>query len=421
LTATVVAVLGMQVVLIPAALADSRGTQPLRSSIGQAADGSPTTESMTITSQARASAGEFVQVLINGVVGDGVVSLTAISSLGATEQHAATVSGSAQFTLGEDVTRTSGEITLLARAADAVATASVIIEPGPAVGPITSVVGARSIVADAADRSMAVSMPPDTFGNTIADGSSLLLFRQHPDGTVTNGPVTVTHLLAWDVLPSGTRAGSNQIWFQADTVTGPAATLDEVAAAPMPFTLAPVDPQQVTPGADGQGLLAVRTSVLADGNGNVEPDGTQVTFDWRGPEGPSRTHAVTIAGVASMTIPAPVVPAVLTITGSCRGSVTTTTLTVEFASAVATVPVTAVRGADSMDVSVGPVLRAGGAYVPDGTVADVTVTDPAGDRLTASGPLVDGMLRLPVSGHTEPGLVTVVAQVLGTFGNVVVP
>ena len=420
-TATVVAVVGMQVVLAPVVLADSPGARPQRAAIWQAADGSPTTGTLTVTAPARATAGEFVQVSISGVMGDGTVSLTAINSLGASEQHAVPVSGSAQFTLGDDVTRTSGEITLLARAADAVATASVIIEPGSAVGPITSVVGARSIVADAADRSMAVSMPPDAFGNTIADGSSLLLFRQHPDGTVTNGPVTVKHLLAWDVLPSGTRAGSNQIWFQADAVTGPAASLDEVAAPPMPFTLAPVDPQQVTPGADGQGLLAVRTSVLADGNGNVEPDGTQVTFDWRGPEGPSRTQAVTIAGVASMSIPAPDVPAVLTITGSCRGSVSTAPLTVEFASVVAIVPVTAVRDADSMDVSVGPVLRTGGAYVPDGTVADVTVTDPAGDRLTASGPLVDGMLQLPVSGHTEPGPVTVVAQVLGTFGNVVVP
>ena len=161
--------------------------------------------------------------------------------------------------------------------------------------------------------------------------------------------------------------------------------------------------------------------MLADGNGNVEPDGTQVTFDWRGPEGPRPDPGGDHSRCCSMSIPGPDVPAVLTITGSCRGSVSTAPLTVEFASVVGIVPVTAVGGADSMDVSVGPVLRTGGAYVPDGTVADVTVTDPAGDRLTASGPLVDGMLQLPVSGRTEPGPVTVVAQVLGTFGNVVVP
>ena len=418
-----IAALGMQVAVAPEVGTQASGTQTesASSSVAQpASDNAAPTGSLTVTAPTRATAGEFIQVTITGVVGDGIVSLTAINSLGATDQHAVPVGGSSHFTLGDDVTRTSGEITLLARAGDVVASAAVNIEPGPVVGPITSVVGARSIVADAADRSMVVSMPPDNFGNSIADGSSLSLFRRHTDGTVTNGPVTVTHLLAWDVLPSGTRAGSNQIWFQADTVTGPAATLDEVAAPPTPFTLAQVDPQQAMPGADGQSLLPVRTSVLADGNGNIEPDGTDVTFDWRGPEGPSRSHAVTIAGVATVSIPAPDVPAVLTIIGSCRGSVTTAPLTVEFASVVGTVPVTAVRGADSMDVSVGPVLRAGGAFVPDGTVADVTVTDPAGDRLTSSGPLVDGMLHLPVSGHTEPGPVTVVAQVLGTFGSIVV-
>ena len=378
---------------------------------------------LTITAPATAVAGDEVTVMIDGAPDGADLTVTTIGSAGSTARLVTAVDGGAGVVLDPALTDTAGATTVLATTSAATATATVLIEPGAPVDPIVPVVGARSIVADGTDRSMVVALPVDRLGNVIAEGSPLDVLRRRPDGTITAQPTIVAHLVAWSLLPSGTTAGVNQIWLQAGNVSGPTTTLDEVAAPPLPFTLEAVDPQlAATTGGDGQSLVPVRTSVLADPNGNIEPDGTQVTFSWDGPTGAGQAGAVTIAGVATTWIPAPPTAATITLTATCRGTTTSTPLAVTFDAVLQEVPVTATRTPGvAVSVFVGPVLQADGAFALDGTGVEVTMTDGSSGPVTGWTQLVDGRAKLLLPAVGVQGPVTVRATVLGATGTAELP
>ncbi|WP_111765416.1 hypothetical protein [Nakamurella deserti] len=362
------------------------------------------------------TAGTGLPVTVTGV--DGTVTLTVIGSLGTVVRTAATTGGAATFALESALSQAAGTLTVIAESGGRSATGSVAVLPGPAVGPLLPVVGARSIVADAADRSMVVALPVDRWGNAVAEGSAVTVVHRDPTGTTSTGSTEVRHLLGWLELTSGTVAGRGAVWLRTgpdDTVTGQQVSLDEVAGPPLPFTLAAVDPTlPARLGADGQALVTVRTSVLADRFGNVQPDGTLVTVEWEGPGGRSRSSAVTISGVAELSVQAPTAPGTVTLTAFSRGTSTAAPLTLDFPSVVATVPVDIAADERGLVVTVGPVNRTGGTFVPDGTVATVTLSDLRRNDVQASVGLVDGSgtVSLPVAALSGP--VTAAVTVLGT-------
>lgn len=361
------------------------------------------------------TAGSTLPVTVSGV--EGSVSLTVLGSWGTAVRTADAVDGVATFALPPEITRGTGTLTLVADAGGQVGTGTVTVLSGPAVGPLLPVVGARSIVADAADRSMVVAIPVDEWGNTIAEGSPVTVVHRDPSGLTSTADTTVAHLLGWLELSSGTVAGRGQVWLQAgpkDAVTGQQVSLDEVAGPPLPFTLSAVDPSQPARlGADGQNLVVLRTSVLADRYGNVQPDGTLVTIEWNGPRGRSRASAVTISGVAEMSVQAPALAGTLTVTAISRGTTTAAGLDLVFPAVVTDVPVDTRVDERGLVVTVGPVNRTGGTYVPDGTTATVTLTDRAGHTVSASAGLVDGTVEQLLPTSAMVGAYTVTATVLG--------
>ena len=383
---------------------------------GQGASGAPAESSptvLTVSVAGTALAGTSVPVTVSGANGT-AVSLVAVGSLGTSTFSQTASGGIALFRLPSSFTRASGTVTLLASTATSTSRATLDLLPGTAVAPVQAVVGARSIVADGTDRSMVVTIPADGFGNAIADGSTVRVSRESPSGVQSATSVHMQHLLAWQLLTSGTLAGRGYVWISAGTATGPAVSLDEVAAPPAPFTLSAVDPALAgRTGADGQTLVQLRTSVLADRHGNVEPDGTLVTVEWLGPQGSSRTEAVSVAGVARLSIQAPDSPETLTLSGLCRGSTTAHPTKLAFASVVAPFRISAVRAAVELTVTVGPVTRIGGSFVPDGSIATAVVTDRFGHREAVQGELVDGSVALSIPSSSLTGPLVVTATVLG--------
>ena len=369
---------------------------------------------LAVDAPATAEAGRLLTVAVSGVDDGSTVRLIAIGSLGQLVLTATATADTARFRLPVAFTRTAGSVTLVATSAGTVAHGTTELLAGTAVGPVQAVVGARSIVADGADASMVVTIPVDVWGNAIAEGSPVQFFRQYPDGTQGTSQTTLSHLLAFENLFSGTRAGRGTVWVSVGTVAGPGVSLDEVAGPPAPFTLEPVEPLLAgTATADGQTLVPVRTSVLRDRFGNVEPDGTQVTVEWSGPDGPARATAVTIAGVAQLSVQAPSTPGDVQITGFCRGVASAGALVLPFPPAVGEFPVIADLSSSGVNVTIGPVTGFGGSLVPDGTPVTVTVTDQAGPAGSRSGGLVTGIADVVVSSRKLVGRVTVTVSVLG--------
>ncbi|TFD30673.1 hypothetical protein [Cryobacterium cryoconiti] len=369
---------------------------------------------LAVDAPASAEAGRVLTVAVSGAGNGSTVRLIAIGSLGQIVLTATATADTARFHLPVAFTRTAGSVTLVATSAGFVAHGTTELLAGTAVGPVQAVVGARSIVADGADASMVVTIPVDVWGNAVAEGSPVQFFRQNPDGTQGTSQTTMTHLLAFANLLSGTRAGRGTVWVSVGTVSGPAVSLDEVAGPPEPFTLEPVEPLLAGRAmADGQTLVPVRTSVLRDRFGNVEPDGTQVTVEWSGAEGPARATAVTIAGVAQISVQAPSTPGDLQITGFCRGVASAGALVLPFSAAVGDFPVTADLRPAAVNVTVGPVTGYGGSLVPDGTPVSVSVTDETGPAGSRSGGLVNGTADVVVPSRKLVGRVTVTVSVLG--------
>lgn len=352
---------------------------------------------LSINAPREVIAGAETTIELHGVPdGDSSVVLV-MSSGGSTQIDVPGAPGELRrFVLPPSIAAVAGVVTVIAYAAGSVATVDMVIKAGSVVGPIVSIVGARSIVADGSDLAMVVSIPTDSFGNPVATQTPFTFVRRHPDGTSTEIVTETSHLLAWAELASGTVSGSGDVWIlsgtelSGDRLSGPRARLEEVAGVPRRFDLAAlVSVFDVGLPADGRALTTVHTEQLIDVYGNVQPDGTQVVFEWVSDEGRSQATSETIAGVATVRIEAPSRPGVVVVQARARG-VSSTPLALTFESAVNTYGVRATRGSARTQIDIGPITTVQGSLVADGT--NVIVRIAQATRLDEyRGSTVDGV------------------------------
>lgn len=291
---------------------------------------------LRVTAPVSALAGEPVTLQIDGAAPHATATVMAIGSLGTFTAKA--TSNNTLAILPKAFTRAAGRVDVIVRSGDDIATASFELQAGAAVAPVQAVVGARSIVADGTDKTMVVAVPVDRFGNAIAEGSLVRFSRLALSGTIEWSLVPVDSLLAWREFGSGTKAGRDFVWADAGgavghTVDGNRVDLTEVAGVPQTFTVIALN-QANELWADGQSLVPVQTTVLADRYGNIEPDGTEVIVHWVGPDGDGQATAITVAGVARLSLQSPRLPGKLQLTATSRGAITATPLTLTFASPV---------------------------------------------------------------------------------------
>jgi hypothetical protein len=225
-----------------------------------------------------------------------------------------------------------------------------------------------------------------------------------------------TNLLAWAELGSGTVAGNGEVWIlseptsSGERLSGPRARLDEVAGVPRNFAIEAAD-SAMGQGlvADGRSLLSINTDVLVDAFGNVQPDGTQVVFEWVSELGTSQAFSETIAGVATIRIQAPSSPGVVYVQARARG-VLSTPIEVTYSSAVTSFDIQTTRVGARTQVVIGPIVTAQGSLVADGTEATVRIMQ-TGQSVEYRGLTVDGLatVTIPVN---NPGS-SFSAEVLG--------
>ncbi|MEV4639871.1 hypothetical protein AB0J80_21240 [Actinoplanes sp. NPDC049548] len=358
----------------------------------------------------RVQAAEPVKVAVRGAPPGAAVSLVSVGSIGAVSVDAVADRDGATFELSDDTTRWAGTVTLIARSGNSVATGTLTVAPGPVVGPALAAVGPRSVVADGTDTSMVVTVPTDRYGNAAPDGTRVDVIRGRAGAGERRTELRMDGLLAYGLLRSGTTAASGEVRVGVGSVSGPTVSLDEVAGPPVPFTLQVAG---AVPDADGRSLLTVRTSVLRDRFGNVQPDGTEVNLRWEDPAGGSEADGYTVRGVAQFAIEAPGAPTTIALRGTCRGAPTARPLKVRFRAVRPTITLTARRNPKGIGVVVGPVRGSLGALVADGTPAAVSVIDAKGHKAHDSGQLVNGMYRVELPDDALSGVLSVRATVLG--------
>jgi len=302
-------------------------------------------------------------------------------------------------------TEHAGELLLVARIGDAMATTQMRSEASTATDPVVPLVGPRTVIADDQDITMVVLLPADEFGNPVADDTDVVVSLIRPGGREQRVTVPVDGGVAASLVQADTVAGRVLVSAEVNEAGGPSHSFDQVAGQPDAFSLsASTNPQPRDLVADGFSLHPIETAELTDVFGNVLPDGVAVEFVVDGAEGRSLVSSTVQAGRSRTLIAAPAVPGEITVTARVSGR-ESTPLVLGFVSSLASGRAELV--ADT--VRVGPVLGLLGGYVTDGTM--VTVATQGSGEIIASGSLLAGetTILLPLGAPTT----NLVIRVLG--------
>ncbi len=265
----------------------------------------------------------------------------------------------------------SGVTLVTAHSGRKVGRASLEIDPGVAVSPLDLYLGPRTVIADADHFSMLVSVPKDNLGNPVSNGTSVSYLVTRPSEATEESARETEGLLSHLVVYSSTVTGRTRLAAESGTATGPERSFLEVAGVPSSFTIEPVDP---LPPADGSALVRLRSDRLTDEFDNELPDGTAVFLDASGATGIRRLRTVTIDAVAEFVLEVPDQPGSVTIVANASGTMSEPN-TLQFASAVDELPIETSAHEDGTLVSIGRVISARQNYVPDGTVATLSIGD----------------------------------------------
>ena len=174
-----------------------------------------------------------------------MVMLIALDSFGPRTYSATLSGGSVRFIIPGEDTQRAGIVLLMARTPNGYGTASIVLQAGPAIAPLTLHVGPHTVPADGISLGMVVAIPNDTYGNAISSGDPVELRFQNPTGTIVTRDVAAQNGIAWIRMPGGTQAGRMLVVGRAGTAHGPEADLSLTAGWPISFTLM-ADPATLT-------------------------------------------------------------------------------------------------------------------------------------------------------------------------------
>lgn len=373
------------------------------------------TESVRLEGPVTIDAGSAWNLVVDRPISDATLTVT-----GPTGSTTIALSGTFDDVTVEGYpTEQSGVLTAIVRTADAVGSASVLVEPGEAVDGITPLAGPRSMTADQEHWTMVTAFARDRYGNAVADGTIVEVIARHPDGSVESVDTGVEHLLAAVRVYSETLAGRTTLRIDAEGATGDEVEVLEVPGPPVTVDL---EEPSIPLRADGRQLVEIRSEVLVDQYGNELLDGTVGVVQLFGPSGRGTLRAVTIDGRAEFVVEAPSTPGSLSLELTVDG-VRSDSLVLNFGADVTDLPVDVVRDTDNNDgggavtLTIGPVLTELGGYVPDGTVARVTGVD---HELELEVVITDG-IGVALLDPVPDGLDAVDVTVLGGRARVEIP
>lgn len=237
------------------------------------------------------------------------------------------------------------------------------VMPEKAVTPLEAYLGSKSIIANGQDAAMLTGVPLDTFGNMMEKGTPINFTVLKPDKTLLQATRQVNAGIAWLKITAGIRAGKSFAGVNIGQAFSDEKELLEVAGFPINFSIHAL---AHTSFADGRQTFHVRTDSLADGYGNMLPDGTLVIFQCLHTNGArQRLNAYTIAGRAEVTIRNPAAPGTLSITAAVEGGGASNPLKIAFSGMLSALPVQ--YNPNASQLIIGPLRGPLKQLLPQGT------------------------------------------------------
>lgn len=339
------------------------------------------TETLEFEVPGSVDVGEPIPVRISGVEDAGTTHLTVDSGYGLRVFEAPVVDGRSRFDIPAFDVPAVGVIALTASAGDATARSEITLVAGPAVDPLESHVGPRTIETTTESRTMVVVIPEDSIGNPVSDDTAVDVTITRPDLDVEGFTIFTDDLLAWRFIESQPVAGRSRVGVSVDGASSKELDFLEVAGVPDPFSL---EVPEAIPRADGRSIVHIRTEQLLDRFGNVVPDGTSVFADVTTDGSNRRIVAQTIGGEAEFAIEAPSEPSTLEVVVNALGRLSEPAELV-FDPMIDQFDTTTEPHPDGVLVRVGPIVSLLEAYIPDGTPVSIEVGAEIIERPTFNG------------------------------------
>jgi len=152
--------------------------------------------------------------------------------------------------------------------------ATVELLPGPPVEGFEVLAGPHTVVADGADRAVAVVIVRDRLGNPVAEGTTVDFEWEQPGGAIGRGSADVDRLLAHMTVPSGIREGTSWIDAAAGLVRGVPTRIVEVPGPASTVEVAPLVFERTEVGE----AIVLQSEVITDRFDNPLPDGVEGHF-----------------------------------------------------------------------------------------------------------------------------------------------
>ena len=324
---------------------------------------------LSIAGPDRVVAGAELVITVSGVEPKVQVQLSLDGGYGPRRYVVVATSEIVEFKVPPSDRPESGQILVTASQPGRVGVATFEMVPGSPVDPVAVYLGPRTVVADAEHFTMVVAVPLDALGNPVENGSPVRYRVTRPNGVVEEVMTETDNLLSDINVFSRTVTGRTRIAVEAGDAAGPERDFLEVAGVPNRVGIEVVG---AVPVAYGSSLLTIRTERLDDKFGNKLSDGVVVYLDLDGATGTRRLFGVTIDSTAEFVVEAPSEPGLVRAVPIAAGIVGNS-LEIDFQPAVDEIPIATTNVAGGVEVQVGPVRSVRHAYVPDGTIATVSV------------------------------------------------
>lgn len=312
--------------------------------------------------------GETIPVTVQGLARDQVVHLSLDAGYGPRTISSISSGGTARFLVPAADDPSSGLVLIEAVSGERRGLSTIEVVPGEATSPLAVFLGPRTIEVGSSDTAMIVAIPADSLGNPASTGTGVEFTVTRPGGDTSTDSTQTEKLLGYLDIGSRTTTGRTVASARSGEAQGVERVFDEVAAFAAPFSVEVVGE---IPVANGRDLFTIASGELVDEFGNRLPDGTIGHLELSGATGRRRISSSVIDSRLRFNIEAPRRPG-QTVAEVFSSGGQSNPLTITFPSAIAAIPIEITHEPEFSRIDVGRVVEPDGAFIPDGTLAQIT-------------------------------------------------